>query len=75
LVDNRQIVFIKRGAFDGNHGRRGSAGPTGLMILSVRLDGKRRAFGDRSPDLFLSTNRIGMVGLTGYDWARLGTTG
>jgi len=28
--DNRQIVFIKRGAFDGNNGRRGSAGPTGL---------------------------------------------
>ena len=48
LVDNRQIVFIKRGALDGNNGRRGSAGPTGLMILIVRLDGQRRAFGDRS---------------------------
>ncbi len=42
------FVFIKRGAFDGNNGRRGSAGPTGLMILIVRRDGQRRAFGDRS---------------------------
>ncbi len=42
------FVFIKRGAFDGNNGRRGSTGPTGLMILIVRLDGHRRAFGDRS---------------------------
>ena len=42
------FVFIKRGAFDGNNGRRGSADPTELTHSVLRLDGQRRAFGDRS---------------------------
>ena len=42
------FVFIKRGAFDGNNGRRGSADPTELTNSVLRLDGQRRAFGNRS---------------------------